>query len=91
MTVDNELDKLIRNYVKKLEEKEGVLLSAKKEIEKIINDSKKQLFKIIKNLDSEFNLHKIDEKEYMSVFLSKKETVQIETVQKLDVLIKKNS
>ncbi len=88
MDTQQEIKKLIAEYVKKLEDKEGELTAFKKEIEAIISTSKEDLAKATTDLDLRFNNNEISEDEYLSLFRDQKQSILLATKGKLDALVK---
>ena len=85
--MDVEIKNLIEEYVKKIENKEEELTLFKKEIEKIISESKKELQQVTIDLDVKFNANDISEEEYLASFRQSKENILKSTKEKMDSLI----
>ena len=88
MEMDTELQNLINEYVKKIENKEEELASFNQEIGKIISDDKKELAKITKNLDAKFDANNLGEEEYLRLFREGKAEILEKTKEKLNYLVK---
>ena len=85
--MDPEIQNLIDEYIKQVEDKEGDLLAFQAKIDGIISDSKKELATTTADLDAKFDENKISEEEYLKMFREKKENILKETKEKLDSLV----
>jgi len=85
--MDDEIKNLIEEYIKKIEDKEEELTLFKKEIDKIIFESKKELQQVTVDLDAKFDANNISEEEYLVFFRKSKEDILKKTKEKMATLI----
>jgi ribosomal protein S3 len=82
MEPEQEIKNLIEEYVKSIEGKEEELTSFKSSIDKILNESKKELQKVTSDLDAKFDSNNLSEEEYLTLFKQAKEDI----LKKMDYL-----
>jgi glucose-6-phosphate-specific signal transduction histidine kinase len=87
MEPEQEIKNLIEEYVKSIEGKEEELTSFKSSIDKILNESKKELQKVTSDLDAKFDSNNLSEEEYLTLFKQAKEDILKNTKEQLDLLI----
>lgn len=88
MEIDQDIQKIIDDYIIQIQDKEEEVLEFKKKIDKVISNSQKEFEIIIKNLDEKFDAGKLNEEEYLLEFRSGKDNIIKNTKEKLDYLIK---
>ena len=89
MKINAELQNIIDEYFKKVEDKQDDILGLKRNIDSIISLSKQELGKVTKTLDKDFDENKISEEEYLIKFREEKEIIVKNTIIKLDSLVLK--
>ncbi|MEI8174599.1 MAG: hypothetical protein WCG28_01465 [bacterium] len=89
MEIDTELQNLINEYVKQVENKEDDLVGLRRNINGIILVSKQELKNETSDLDKKFNLNEISEEEYLIKFRAVKEGILNKTKDKLNSLLVK--
>ena len=87
MIIEEEIQKIINDFVEKLEEREGVLTAFNIKVQEIISKSKQKFNLETNELDKTISETKISEQEYRQKFLEIKERIIKETKQELDLLI----
>jgi hypothetical protein len=85
--MDEEIKKLIEEFVKQIESKEADLVFFRSEIDKIIFRAKSNIKKVSTDLDEKFNAYIISEEEYLKLFREEKEKIIQRTKEKLDSLV----
>lgn len=73
--MDQELQELIIEYVKKIEAKESDINLIKIKVNNILDDAKKETEILITNLDIKFNENKISEGEYLIQLREEKDKI----------------
>lgn len=73
--MDQELQELIIEYVKKIEAKESDINLIKIKVNNILDDAKKETEILITNLDIKFNENKISEEEYLIQLQQEKDKI----------------
>jgi len=86
--MEEEIKKLIEDYVKQIEAKEPELTLFKKNIEDIKYNAHKKLSKVLADLDIKFNEYQIDEQEYLRLLTLEKNNILEKTQEDLDLLVK---
>jgi len=71
-TIPADLANLINEYVKKIESKEEEMLFLKAKINDILKRAERRMELKISELDNLFNLHKINEEEYLKLLREEK-------------------
>ena len=89
MEIDPELQNLIDEYVKQVENKEDDLVGLKRNIDGIISVSKQEISSTIADLDKKFDANEISEEEYLAKLRAGKEGIITKTKEKLDSLLVK--
>lgn len=87
MEIEQEIQNLIEEYIKKVEEKESDLISFKEKIGEIISGSEKEFTDTVSDLDNKFELNDIGEEEYLTLIREKKEMIFNNVKEKLDSLV----
>lgn len=85
--MDEEIKKLIEEYVHQLENQEMVLVSFQKEIKTIISHAEKELHEIQSELDTQLDTEIINEKEYLEKFRVVKNNILNKTKDNLKLLL----
>jgi hypothetical protein len=86
-TIPADLANLINEYVKKIESKEEEMLFLKAKINDILKRAERRMELKISELDNLFNLHKINEEEYLKLLREEKNKILNETRDKLNFLL----
>jgi thymidylate kinase len=86
-TIPADLANLINEYVKKIESKEEEMLFLKAKINDILKRAERRMELKISELDDLFNLHKINEEEYLKLLREEKNKILNETRDKLNLLL----
>lgn len=82
--MDDEITKLVNEYVAQIETKEEDLVFLKLEIDKILLQSKKEMEDILAELEVKFESGEIAEAEYLSLLRAKKEEKLYQAKDRLD-------
>ena len=85
--MDTELQNLINEYVKQIENKEEDLVNLKRNIEDIISFEKEELEQTIIELDKCFDKNEISEEEYLTKLRAEKENIINKTKEKLKTFL----
>lgn len=85
--MDTELQNLINEYVKQIENKEEDLVNLKRNIEDIISFEKGELEQTITELDKCFDKNEISEEEYLTKLRAEKENILNKTKEKLKTFL----
>ncbi|MFA5751171.1 MAG: hypothetical protein WC898_02675 [Candidatus Paceibacterota bacterium] len=85
--MDTELQNLINEYVKQIENKEEDLVNLKQNIEDIISFEKEELEQTITELDKCFDKNEINEEEYLTKLRAEKENIINKTKEKLKTFL----
>jgi hypothetical protein len=88
MEIDQDIQKIIDEYVEKIQDKENELVSFKDKVDGIISSSENELEIVTKNLDERFNKNSINEEEYIKEFRIEKENILNRTKDELNSLVK---
>ena len=85
--MDEEIKKLIDDYVKQIEDKEADLTLLKKRIDEIVYASRTEVSGVLENLDLKFESNEISEEEYVSLLRKEKAVILQRTEEKLNSLV----
>ncbi len=89
MEIDTELQNLINEYVRQIENKEEDLVGLKRNIDGITSVAKQDLKNTVSVLDKEFDANEIGEEEYLTRLRTEKQNILNKTKEKLDVFLGK--
>jgi len=84
--MDDEIKKLIEDYVRQIESKEADFVFLQKEIDAIIFNTEQKVKTVQAALDVKFDMNDIHEEEYLKLFREAKERILQETNTELSAL-----
>lgn len=84
--MDEEIKKLLKDYIEQINDKEESLTSFKKAVDEITFDARKEMDEVLKNLESRFEANEISEEEYLDFMRKEKAAILQKTEQKLNSL-----
>lgn len=85
--MDEEIKKLVNDYVKEIEANEAICLSFKQDIDRVIQGAQNKMKTAIQNLDKAFEENGITEEEYLSMLREEKTKILQNAKQHLDSLL----
>jgi len=85
--MDEEIKKLIDDYVKQIEAKEADLTLLKNKIDEIVYNARTEMNSVSENLDLKFESNEISEEEYLNLLRKEKATILQKTEEKLNSLV----
>ncbi len=85
--MDEEIQKIVQEYVKQIESKEADLVFLQREIDKVIFLAQKKVKDVMVELDAKFDENSISEEEYLSLLRAEKEKILLNTKESLDKLV----